>query len=279
MLDSIVTLILLLHFIVPVFGTATFRVGNQTFQYHTYDLFEIEVTPYTTRGVLINAVFSENASCEILSSVLDTARSALDGVKSDNITDVIIAIDEKKAFEGGCETITHMISAVSRLDRHLSATNNLLIDTVLYISHKKSEPGFGAYSTVQYKRTGFIFYKNAPPFNIALITYDDYRFVVDASNELSTTVIVTVEEEPGPWNDVFLSTGYRAFIYCTLIVFIIIILYNLVILYHLVKAKRIITKQHIAIYASALCAAILCVIILILRKNSIAYKWIIFFQE
>ncbi|KAI9598417.1 hypothetical protein BDF19DRAFT_463116, partial [Syncephalis fuscata] len=225
MMNTIGTLILLLHFIVSVFGTATFRVGNQTFQYHTQDLFEVTVAPYTARGVLVNAVFSKNASCEILSSVLDTARSALDGVKSDNITDVIIAIDEKKAFEGGCKTITHAGFAVSDLKQYLNYTGGVFIDTALYISHTKPGPVFGAYHTLRYTTFGFNFYEETLPFNIALLPYDDYRFVVDASNELSTTVIVTVEEEPGPWNGVFLSTGYRAFIYCTMAAFIIIILY------------------------------------------------------
>ncbi|KAI9598370.1 hypothetical protein BDF19DRAFT_463077, partial [Syncephalis fuscata] len=120
-------------FAVSVLGTATFRVGNQTLQYPTLDLFEVEVAPYTTRGILVDAVFNENAACEILPSILDTARSALNSVTSDNITSVIIAIDAKKAKYRGCKTVTHAGFAVSALNQYLNATSGFSIDTILYM--------------------------------------------------------------------------------------------------------------------------------------------------
>ncbi|KAI9598248.1 hypothetical protein BDF19DRAFT_227085 [Syncephalis fuscata] len=108
MLNNIGLVIQLLCFVVSVFGMATFRVGNQTFQYRTQDLFEVKVAPYTTRGILVDAVFNEDSLCEMLPSVLDTARFALHSVRLHNISSVIIAIDAKKAKECGCRTINHV---------------------------------------------------------------------------------------------------------------------------------------------------------------------------
>ncbi|KAI9598369.1 hypothetical protein BDF19DRAFT_232138 [Syncephalis fuscata] len=62
-------------------------------------------------------------------------------------------------------------------------------------------------------------------------------------------------------------------------IFISIVLYNFVILYHLIKTKRIITRYHIIIYVSALCAAILFTSAFTLKLNSLAYEWIRFFQS
>ncbi|KAI9598535.1 hypothetical protein BDF19DRAFT_432803 [Syncephalis fuscata] len=250
MFNNIGTLILLLCFVVSVFGTATFRVGNQTLQYHTQDLFEVEVEPYTTRGVLVSGAFNPNSTCEILPSVLNTAQSALDNVKSDNITSVIIAIDAIEANEYGCTTIAHTGVAVFELNQYLNDTSNFSIDTVLYISYTKSGLGFGA-----------------SPVNIALLPLNDFL------------IVAGVPIEPGPWNDAFLSIGYRAFIYCTLAVFVTAILYSVVSLYHLIKTKRAITKQQIIIYVSALCAAILCASGFALKLNSLVYKYTSFLQS
>ncbi|KAI9594988.1 hypothetical protein BDF19DRAFT_414034 [Syncephalis fuscata] len=173
MLSIAGTLALLLCLIVSVFGKATFRVDNQIFQYKTQDLFEIDVVPYTSRGVLIDAVFSKNAACKILPSVLDKAQSALDSVKSDNITGVIIATDAVKALENGCTTIAHTGVAVSKLKQHLNVTSGFLIDTALYIPHTNSSIGFGACSTLKYTTYGFSFYEGASPVNIAC-----YRMII-----------------------------------------------------------------------------------------------------
>ncbi|KAI9598534.1 hypothetical protein BDF19DRAFT_432801 [Syncephalis fuscata] len=267
MFNNIGTLILLLCFVVSVFGTATFRVGNQTLQYHTQDLFEVE------------RQFNPNSTCEILPSVLNTAQSALDNVKSDNATSVIIAIDAIEANEYGCTTIAHTGVAVFELNQYLNDTSNFSIDTVLYIPDTTSGPGFGAYPDLPYTKYGFGFYEDVSPVNIALLAYDNYHVVVDASNNLDATVIVTVEEEPGPWNDVFLATGYRIFIYFILTVLVSITLYSLVILYRLIKTKKTITRHHVLIYVSALCAAIVCASGLALKLNGMAYKWIRVFQN
>ncbi|KAI9598384.1 hypothetical protein BDF19DRAFT_232697 [Syncephalis fuscata] len=208
MFNSMVTLLILLSFAVSVFGTATFHVGNRTFQYHTQDLLEVEVTPYTTHGVLVNAVFSKNASCEILPSVLDTARSALSSVKSDNITSVIIAIDEKKAKYHDCKTATHAGFAVSALNQYLNATSGFSIDTILYMPHIKPGIGFGSYQSLNYKKKKFSFYEGASPVNIALLPYDKYTIIVDASSKLKVTTIVTVEE--GNWFSLILAIIFHA---------------------------------------------------------------------
>ncbi|KAI9592271.1 hypothetical protein BDF19DRAFT_451875 [Syncephalis fuscata] len=138
----------------------------------------------------------------------------------------------------------------------------------------KPGPGFGAYSALTYSTFGFSCYEGAPPVDMALLPYDNYMTVVDASHGLNTTVIVTVKEEAGPWNDVFLSAGYKVFIYCTLAVFISIILYSFLILYRLIKTKRTITRRHIVIYVSAL----LCASSLTLKLSSLAYEWVVFSQ-
>ncbi|KAI9597703.1 hypothetical protein BDF19DRAFT_487855 [Syncephalis fuscata] len=262
MLNSIGTFILLSWFIVSAF-----------------DLFEAEVAPYTTRGVLVDAAFNKNALCEVLPSVLDTAQSALDSVKSDNITAVIIAIDSVKALRCGCATIAHAGIAVSKLNQYLNDTNSFSIDTALYILHTKLDPGFGAYPILLYTVLGLSFYEVTSPINIALLPHNNYQIAIDLSDKLETTVIVTVKEEPGPWNNALLSTDYQAFIYCTLAVLISIILYSFVILYSLIKEKRTITKYQAVIYVFALCAAILCALEFPLRLRSSAYKCITFFQR
>ncbi|KAI9599569.1 hypothetical protein BDF19DRAFT_9790 [Syncephalis fuscata] len=277
MLNSLIIFAILPCFVVSVFGMATFHMGNRTFQYHTQDLFEFEVAPYTTRGILMEAVFNKNTTCEILPSIFDKARSALKNVKFHNITRLIIAIDAVKAHKCGCKTIAHTKIAVSKLNQHSNATNGFLVDTALYIAHKKPGPSFGAYRTLRYTGYGFGHYKDVSSVNIALLPYENYQVVLDARKKLKTAIIVTVKEEPGPWNAVFLSVGYRAFIYFIVAVVISIMMYSLVVLYCLLKVKRNITKQHVVIYASALCAAILFASALMLRENSIVHKWIMFF--
>ncbi|KAI9593923.1 hypothetical protein BDF19DRAFT_423966 [Syncephalis fuscata] len=173
MLNGIGTPALLLCFVASVFGMATFRVGKQTFQYHTQDLLEVKVSPYTMHDIAI---------------CLDTARSALNSVKFDNITSVIIAIDAIEAQEFGCKAATYAGFAVSKLNQYLNATSGFSIDMALYIANTNSGPGF---------------------VNIALLPHDNYQAVLDASNKLSAAVTVTIDEESGPWNDAFLSTGYR----------------------------------------------------------------------
>ncbi|KAI9597704.1 hypothetical protein BDF19DRAFT_411651 [Syncephalis fuscata] len=194
MLTNIGTVALLLCFGVSAFGMATFRVGNQTFQYHTQDLFEIEVAPYTTRGVFAKAVFNPNSTCEISPRVLNIARAGLNNVKSDNITSVIIGVDSLEAKECGCKTIAHAGVAVSKLKQYLNSTKDFSIDTALYISNTKPGPSFGASPTMSYTTYGFSFYEGASPVNIALLPLNNYLTVLAAFAKLKAAIIVTVEE-------------------------------------------------------------------------------------
>ncbi|KAI9598391.1 hypothetical protein BDF19DRAFT_493823 [Syncephalis fuscata] len=187
--------VLLLCCIPLVFSAAVVRVGNQTFQYHTQDLFEVEVTPYTTHGVLVDAVFNMNASCEILPSVLDTARSALDSVKLDNITSVIIVVDEDEATKCGCETIGYTSTAIGKLRRHMNAKNSFSIDTMLYVIYQEPGPNFGAYTSLPYYTFYLEFAQSDSSINIALLSRSDYQKAVGISKKLNTAIIATVNED------------------------------------------------------------------------------------
>ncbi|KAI9593996.1 hypothetical protein BDF19DRAFT_497400, partial [Syncephalis fuscata] len=243
MLNSIGTLIILLCFVASVFGMATFRVNNRIFQYHTQNLFEAEVAPYTARGVLIDAMFIANKTCEISSFSFLAALSTLSSININSIQNAIIAIDEIWAKINGCTTIAHAGFAVSKFSQDLKAISGISIGAALYIPYTNSSTGFGAYHTLPYTTFGFSFYEGASPVNIALLPRDNYQTISNASAKSGTSVIVTVEEESGPWNDIFLSTAYRAFIYGTLFVFIIAIMYSFVILHRLLKTKKTITRQ------------------------------------
>ncbi|KAI9599134.1 hypothetical protein BDF19DRAFT_493297 [Syncephalis fuscata] len=143
-------------------------------------------------------------ACELLPSVLDKARYALNSVESNNIKSVIIAVGEVQSQESGCTTITHTAIAVSKLKQYLNATREFSIDTVLYITYTNSSASFGAYNTIPYSTDALNIYKKDSPVNIALVAYDNFLEVYSAYSKQNKTAIVTVEEG----NRVYLDISY-----------------------------------------------------------------------
>ncbi|RKP27122.1 hypothetical protein SYNPS1DRAFT_27217 [Syncephalis pseudoplumigaleata] len=247
-----------------VSALVTFHVNNTSVSFHTQDPFEVRMPVYLHEGVLIQAKFDDSTDCEL---VYD-ANSPLVA----NYTTAIIAVKEKKSFEQGCETMAEAGKAVKRLQGKLIASGGPNIVAALYLLNFKKGAIPGAPRDTKYATRSMSFKVEPPPIDMALMPEADFKETIPKAGEQTEPIVVLLQQEPGPWNEVLLSGEYVAYTYILMGVTVIFVLRSLVILVGIIRSGKYPTKMRIAIYVAAFLGAILFIATLPMNSISEGYQ-------
>ncbi|KAI8051952.1 hypothetical protein BDF22DRAFT_51149 [Syncephalis plumigaleata] len=249
-----------------VSALVTFHIKNQTVSFHTQDPFQVRVPVYIYEGVLIQAEFDDSEDC-VLKFEPNSPVVA-------NNTQAIISIKEKKSYKQGCETMVKAVEAVVQLGKQFESSGGPSIVAVLYLLDFKKGNVPGAPRDTKYTVRGLSFSNGAPPIHTALMPESQFEEVIPKPKKQTEPIMVLLQQEPGPWNDVFLAGEFIAYTYVLMGVTIIFVIRSLVILAGIVRSGKYPTKMRIAIYVSAFIGAILFIATLPMNPFTEGYQLI-----
>ncbi|KAI9593240.1 hypothetical protein BDF19DRAFT_424687 [Syncephalis fuscata] len=255
-----------LHQLQPVSALVTFQINNKTTSFHTQDPFQVRFPAYLDEGVLIQGEFDDSTDCVL---TFDPDSPVIAGHSK-----AIVSISEKKSYkEGGCATMSEAANAAINLGKKLSSKGGPSVIAVLYLLRDKGKVP-GAPREVKYTTRMLSFKNELPSVHIAFVLEDDFRTVVPKSKKQVKSIPVLLQQEPGPWNEVFMSGEFIAYTYILMGITTIFVIRSMFILIGIMRSKKYPAKNRIAIYVSAFIGAILFIVTLPMNSFTEEYQLI-----
>ncbi|KAI9594287.1 hypothetical protein BDF19DRAFT_445484 [Syncephalis fuscata] len=234
---------------------------SHTYSYPTQDPYEVRVKAYYATGLLLPTTFDSTAKCKLLvpASLPNFLynSTAQNGTTSNYTESVIITVNAADARTNGCITVAHAGIAAYDFGQSLLAKDGINLPAILYLLPPDKYAVPGAPHHTHYYSRKLIFPAGAPPVNMAIMPIEDYWNVVPKNTTVDSPISVVVKQESGPWNDVFLSNYYLAFIYILAVINACFAIYGLANFVYLLRFRQQRSKQRIAIFIFAFIAAIL----------------------
>ncbi|KAI9593351.1 hypothetical protein BDF19DRAFT_167455 [Syncephalis fuscata] len=248
-------------------ASVTFTMNNKTVTYPTFDSFENDYGHYEVTGIVVNPTFSTEEPCKLIpTNKTKVFRNPIAADGSLTFNQMIVALDEIDGRESKCETVTQIaleVLAYSRVLRQqygyppIKAFLYLIRDnyrgieggpfTLIYTSHKSSIPD------------------SQPPIPTALLEkryYEDFANAFDKNPDFFKATLI---QEPGPWNEYFLSYDYRAAIILFTILNVALLFYGFYRLLMLIFNGDFIWEQRNIIFLFSLVSSILTTIAIHMR--------------
>ncbi|KAI9593295.1 hypothetical protein BDF19DRAFT_174807 [Syncephalis fuscata] len=207
---SLLLCIVLFNFISIVSASFLIQDSNHTYSYPTYDPFAVKVDIYNISGVLITPTFLDLNHCTFKGNSSSFNNNVFSQENLANHLPLIVLVEELTATTAGCKTVAQISEAVYLYGQSLSKSNGLSIKAVLYILRKdvKGVPG-GPFNTNYFSYTsGFL--DGTPIIPMAMLPSKYNEEVLSRLSDIQNPIIVTVQQEEGPWNAVFFSATYVA---------------------------------------------------------------------
>ncbi|KAI8054095.1 hypothetical protein BDF22DRAFT_682943 [Syncephalis plumigaleata] len=269
-------IVLLLCYLQLVWASAKFQVGNRTFTYPTQDLMDIYIAPYTFTGYIAEAIFEEGQECVIspksLGNIYEMMANSTDMSASKPINATIV-VKSNTIDDALCDTITATGFAVHKFKVSLGNNSNVTVQNMIYLLEYTDGPYSGGFLSTAYSNNKLTFTHGKAPVEIALLPTQNYKTVLRENTD-HAPIIVTINEEPGIWNESLLSPGYKAHLYLLFVFNLFFLLRGLVLMVMMIRAGKWMSKYRTIIFAIAVVASILYLVELHLPITTPAYLWI-----
>ncbi|KAI8051142.1 hypothetical protein BDF22DRAFT_91052 [Syncephalis plumigaleata] len=193
-------------------ASISFPYNNRTITRPTFDVFESYYSPYNISGIAYNPSFADNTTCTLLRPDKATRFHnplTADGVPTFN--ELVIVLDDDYVRDHGCYTVTQVAIEVQAYGGDLTRYHNYPpTKALLYILKGVYHGVEGAPTIVPYISSSVFIPDDQPPIPVALLSEKYFDEFVDAYDEAGEYIPINLKQELGPWNELFLSNGYRA---------------------------------------------------------------------
>ncbi|KAI8051143.1 hypothetical protein BDF22DRAFT_91101 [Syncephalis plumigaleata] len=229
--------------------------------YPTYDYFQASrgQEQYRESGVFLPMQMSKYPKpCSLrLAGVIPASRV---GIKP--ATSTIMGIREEDVREVGCLTIAQVVENINEFNSGLVELGYPPVKLVLYLMAKWINEDSvvvrgGPYSE-PYQARNVGIPDGTPAIPMALVLPDSTKdFMVKQRVGSSYQITVDVKYEPGPWNSIFTSPTYYAFIYILVGLNAGFVFYGLVAVGKLIAAKQLKLERRNVIFAISVTSTLL----------------------
>ncbi|KAI9594404.1 hypothetical protein BDF19DRAFT_444717 [Syncephalis fuscata] len=252
-------------------------VANQTLVLPTSDYFLHHEPYYTRNGTGILWPFATNTTDCVFRTVDPTNKAVQTAARqAAPYPDLALFVYWSVASKAGCYTIAQVGKAIEQTSRELELANLPAVNLIVIMNFSNNTaplwgPGTLVYRTVEPSKI-----PEGPP-EIPLVLLDQWaslQFFQTYKPASQLTFRFMEKNEPGPWNELFLSTGYVAYQWIYFAIILALMTYTSVRFGRLVKLKMTPKSFRLAVFIIANINAIFLLVNIVMGAESFAGKLI-----
>ncbi|KAI8054550.1 hypothetical protein BDF22DRAFT_733007 [Syncephalis plumigaleata] len=241
-----------------------------TATYPTSDYFLYNQPYYHVYGLGLHwAWLEDEGDCSLMTSDLFKYidDNIVEELRMIGNTTITMTLDD--AYNAGCTTIAEIGMAVDKLAEEFVKTNKPPITQIILLAPSGVPIDYEMWGPDElcYWSTGPSGISEGPPsINIALLSPSATEaYNIDTSNPFA---YYELEQEPGVWNELYLSAGYIAYKWTLCALIICALLYTFARLFRLIQLKVKLHRLRLAAFAMASIAAILFLLQMFFPENT-----------
>ncbi|RKP24207.1 hypothetical protein SYNPS1DRAFT_30025 [Syncephalis pseudoplumigaleata] len=270
----VVVVVVVVVLVPPAHGKLTVSRGNDTLTVSSMDYFAHRQPYYKRRGIGILWPWANRTAtgqeCALRLTV-DMQRPVIvqTAQRAAKYPDTALFIYRETALQAGCQTLAQVGQAARELSTLLQSAGFPAISLLVFMLFiNGTVPGWGPYARMYTSRNPSQVPDGPPAIDTMLL--DQTATMSFYTSELSHEfgIHFEAEEEPGPWNDVFLSPGWIGGLWTMFALILLALLYAWARVAQLVRLKALPRDLRLAIMAITSANAIVILVLLNMDTNS-----------
>ncbi|KAI9591114.1 hypothetical protein BDF19DRAFT_456338, partial [Syncephalis fuscata] len=233
-----------------------FNTDNTTsYSCPTYDPFSVHIDPFYITGVLVAPTYKQDKPCTLNQTKPPFWKDLLKGHLA-NHTSLIVLITESSAQSGGCQTVSQACEAAVDYSKWLLNSDRPSNSVVVYGLTENVEGTSGGPHTTDYTSHSPNIPDNKYTLPTALLPQDCFKTIQPVLSQLTAPLMVEVQQEGGPWNDIIFSVGYQTFIWTLFVINVFFIFRSIGSIIHLMATRRFRSEIRTCIFVIGILSAI-----------------------
>ncbi|RKP09386.1 hypothetical protein THASP1DRAFT_28812 [Thamnocephalis sphaerospora] len=155
-----------------------------------------------------------------------TSNPVLANAMAESTLRTILAVPWERAYRAGCNNYGELATALSAISDALRMAGFPAPFTMLLMVRPYYSGPVGGPLTDQYPSHNINVRDNVPDMDVAIMDVNDYLTFARTRGNDTSPQYVRVVQEPGPWNDTFLSNGYQSLVWSLFVINAVIIAYG-----------------------------------------------------
>ncbi|KAI8058283.1 hypothetical protein BDF22DRAFT_772817 [Syncephalis plumigaleata] len=254
-------------FIQVATASLSFSFNGVNHNYATYDPLLVNVPYYKHTGPIHRIRFDHEDSYGCKVSLPDTDTNA---AIATNNTNVIAVIEETTAMYYGCQTIAQISAAVAEHSRTRQSAGHPPISALLVLLDQDNCATSGGPQdplTVSHKVRIPDGKLEMPTALLPIEHIDEFSTIMTETTE---SLMLTLEQEQGPWNSVLFSQNYSATRWILVALCVCSVLYSLFKVALLIRSKTFRFEKSFIVLSLAMLASIFIVVFISLNEYTLA---------
>ncbi|KAI8057809.1 hypothetical protein BDF22DRAFT_662442 [Syncephalis plumigaleata] len=227
------------------YGKLTISNGNDTMTVSTLDYFNYRQPYYSRRGIGILWPWANRTTATTTNTTTNTTTTAAAGQdctlmtvnlkrpiivntakRAANYPDTALFFYREPALQAGCQTVAQVGRAAQKLSEQLESVGFPAITLLIFmVLINNTVPAWGPDARMYTSRNSPNIPDGPPAIDTMFLEQtSSYAFYSSAITK-EFGIYFEAEEEPGPWNDVFLSHGFIAYSWILFALILLALLY------------------------------------------------------